>query len=164
MGAGHLRVSGGAVTGKAVEASFAYNVPGPTWNESNVGGALALTVNQRDTGSFLNPFNIRNDWTFRLGKGIPVALQINNGAGDSTLDLRGLDVRNLNINQGVGAVHIDLRQPWTSDLDVTVHDGVGDTTIYVPTSVGVQVHVHAGIGSTHASGLIQQNGDYVNAS
>jgi uncharacterized protein DUF2154 len=161
LGAGSLHVSGAAATGNAVEAAFAYNTPGVNWDESRSGGTLALTVGQK-SGSVFNPFTMKNDWTIRLSRHLPLSLRINSGAGEAVLDLRHVDLRSLDVNGGAGSIRIDLRRAWTTNVNVAVHGGVGETTIDVPTSVGVVARVHAGIGSMQVTGLVARNGDYVN--
>lgn len=161
LGAGSLHVSGTAATGKAVDATFAYNTPGVNWDETHSGGALALTVGQK-SGSVFNPFTMKNDWTIRLSRYLPLSLRVNSGAGEAVLDLRHVDLRNLDVNGGAGSIRIDLRRAWTRNVNVTVHGGVGETTIAVPASVAVVAHVHAGIGSTQVTGLVAKNGEYVN--
>jgi predicted membrane protein len=69
----------------------------------------------------------------------------------------------LEINMGAGQVTVDLRGDWKKDLDATIEGGVGQATIRLPDNVGVRVHATSGIGSISASGLEHRDDYYVNS-
>lgn len=152
MGAGELELGGGAQG--LMDASFTTNVRRwePRVEYDVFGGKGRLTVQQkRGGGLFLG--SSKNEWQIRLGGAVPIDLEVDLGAGESKLDLRGLDLRSLEINMGVGEVNLDLSGPHKQSLKATIDGGVGHGTIVLPREVGVKVDIDGGLGSISAHGL-----------
>jgi predicted membrane protein len=126
-----------------------------------VGERGQLMVRQRrGRGLFFG--NRRNDWDLRLTGTLPVDLDVKLGAGESRLDLKGVDLASLEVNMGVGELNLDLTGPRTRDLEVRIHGGVGSARITLPRDVGVRVEVDGGIGSVSARGLLKDGRRYTN--
>ncbi len=161
MGAGELRVSGGAQA--LMEGEFVYRNRrrSPEVDYQVSGGRGVLTVRHRRSGS---PFfgSSRNEWNVRLNGRIPVKLEVDLGAGESRLDLSEIDLRSLTIDMGVGEMKLDLRGRYEQNLDVSIDGGIGSGTIYLPGNVGVRVRVDGGIGSVHAPDFSKSGHYYTN--
>ncbi len=152
MGAGELQLEGGAPG--LMDASFTTNVRRwePRIEYDVFGGKGRLSVAQRRGGGvFLG--RSKNEWDIRLGGAVPIDLEVGLGAGESKLDLRGLDLRSLEINMGVGEMKLDLSGVLKQSLRATIDGGVGHGTIVLPRDVGVKVEVDGGLGSIDAHGL-----------
>lgn len=151
MGAGELQVEGGA--GKLMEGDFAYNVaawkPEVRYEESGFRGRL--TVNQGKGTATLG--EMQNRWTVRLSNRAAIDLGVHCGAGESRLDLRGLNLRSVNVKMGAGQVEMDLRGEYAKDVDVNVEGGVGEATIRVPKGVPVEAVAKGGLGEIRVEGL-----------
>ena len=104
----------------------------------------------------------RNDWTLRFGNTIPLDLKLELGAGQSDLNLNGMNVTRLEINIGVGQMNLDLTGDRKEDLQVDVQGGVGSARIKLPKNVGVHVNASGGIGSVNAHGMRREGDAYVN--
>jgi hypothetical protein len=104
----------------------------------------------------------RNRWDLRLSRAVPVELAVDLGAGQSDLDLRGLELERLDIDMGVGEMTLDLQGGHERSFDVKIDGGVGSATLHLPTEVGVRVKVDGGLGSVNAHGLTKRSGAYVN--
>jgi photosystem II stability/assembly factor-like uncharacterized protein len=148
LGAGELRVSGGAQA--LMEAEFTHRTRrrAPEVDYRVAGSKGFLSVRQRRGGFFLG--SSRNEWDIRLNSRIPAQLDIDLGAGESRLDLTEIDLRSLTVDMGVGEMKLDLRGRHERDLDVSIDGGIGSGTIYLPREVGVRVRVDGGIGSVDA--------------
>lgn len=161
MGAGELRVSGGAQA--LMEAEFTYRnrrrAPEVDYRVSGTKGILTVR-HRRSSGPFLG--SSKNEWDIRLNSGIPVKLEIDIGAGESRLDLSEIDLRALTIDMGVGEMKLDLRGKHERNLDVSIDGGVGSGKIYLPREVGVRVRVDGGIGSVHAPKFTKSGHAYTN--
>jgi hypothetical protein len=155
MGAGELRVSGGAQALMEAERQ-------PPEVEYRVAGSKGfLSVGQhRHGGVFIG--SSRNEWDIRLNSQIPADLKINLGAGESTLDLAEVDLRSLTVDMGVGEMKLDLRGKHERNLDVSIDGGVGSGKIYLPREVGVRVRVDGGIGSVDAHEFNKNGHVYTN--
>jgi hypothetical protein len=163
MGAGELRLAG-AAQDALLEATFRYNRPRlrPEVDYRVSGTTGVLRVGHRRHRGF-SFGRIHNEWDLRLSKSLPVDLKVNLGAGQSKLDLRGLDLEGLDIDMGVGEMTLDLRGPHARSLRVKIDGGVGSGTLYLPADVGVRAKVDGGIGSVNARGLSKDHRVYTNA-
>jgi hypothetical protein len=162
MGAGELRLTG-ADQPALLEATFRFNrarlMPEVDYRVSGETGVLRVGA-RRHTGIFFG--RTRNDWDLRLTKSLPLELSVKLGAGESRLDLRGLDLTGVEIDMGVGEMRLDLQGPHARSFRVKVDGGVGSGTLYLPADVGVRAEVHGGIGSVNARGLSKQGRVYTN--
>lgn len=161
MGAGELRLAGG--TGELMEAEFRYNRsrlrPEIDYRVSGDRGVLRIDQ-RRATGISLR--RVENEWDLRLAEDVPLDLRVRLGAGESRLDLRGLDVARLDVDMGVGELRLDLTGPRDRDLDVNVDGGIGSATILLPSDVGARVRVDGGLGSVDAHGFTKRGNVYEN--
>jgi hypothetical protein len=108
--------------------------------------------------------NGKNEWDLALAGGIPTKLTLRFGVGTSDVDLRGIDVRELDAVTGVGATTIDLSGPRTSPVDVSIESGVGNLIVKVPRSMGVRVTGRQdGIGNFAADGFTAEGNAWVDA-
>jgi len=161
MAAGVIKIQGG--TEELLEADFRYNVSHwkPELDYHDFGNRRIISIRQNKS-SGIPLGNARNIWNIRLNKDIPVALEINFGAGECKCDLRGLNLRSLDIDIGAGEVSIDLTGEHKRSLDVEISSGVGSATIYLPENTGVRVKVDKGIGSVSAPGFKKEGHIYTN--
>jgi len=161
MGAGELRVSGGAKA--LMEAEFTQRTrrqpPEVDYRVTGTKGFLSVR-HRRSGGAFIG--SSRNDWDIRLNGQIPADLNVDLGAGESRLDLTDVDLRSLTVDMGVGELKLDLRGKHDRDLDVSIDGGIGSGTIYLPREVGVRVRVDGGIGSVDAHEFRKNGHIYTN--
>ncbi|MBE3130182.1 MAG: hypothetical protein IMZ54_05630 [Acidobacteria bacterium] len=162
MNAGELRVRG-ADQEALLEASFEYSRDRdrPVVDYRRFGDKGTLLVRRSRHNSI--PFGrIRNRWDLRLTRAVPMELDIDLGAGQSDIDLRGLKLQRVEIDMGVGEMTLDLQGPHQESFNVKIDGGVGSGKITLPSEAGVRVKVDGGIGSVDAHGLTKQGGFYVN--
>ncbi|WP_407272107.1 toast rack family protein [Radiobacillus sp. PE A8.2] len=164
LGVGEMNVAGGSeqwVTGiieynkKKFEPEVTYNLDGDT-------GKVAIDQD-RNLDVDISIGDSKNGWNLGLTNDVPIALEVNAGASDTNLDLRGLHLSDLAIDAGVGDVKVDLSGDWKQSFDVTFNTGIGETTVVLPKDVGVKVVSSKGIGTSEFTGLISQgDGIYFN--
>ncbi len=162
MNAGELRVRG-ADQEALLEASFEYGRERdrPIVDYRRFGDKGLLEVRRARRNSI--PFGrIRNRWDIHLSTSVPLDLDIDLGAGQSDIDLRGLKLQRVEIDMGVGEMTLDLQGPHQDSFNVKIDGGVGSGKIYLPSEAGVRVKVDGGLGSIDAHGLTKQGGFYVN--
>jgi hypothetical protein len=162
MGAGELRVRA-ADQQALLEGSFEYNRdrlrPEIEYRRVEDKGILRIHHARRNTIPF---GRVRNRWDLSLNKAVPLDLDIDLGAGQSDIDLRGLKLQRVEIDMGVGEMNLDLRGLQTQSFRVKIDGGVGSGKIYLPSEVGVRIKVDGGLGSVDAHGLTKQGGAWVN--
>jgi hypothetical protein len=98
-------------------------------------------------------------WDVRLVPGVPLSIRINTGAGESTLDLTNVTVRQLTMNSGAGqtTIHFPANAGQT---DADIHAGAGQLTLIIPPDVGAYIHRSGAIVDVHVpSGRFQQVSD-----
>ena len=104
------------------------------------------------------------EWAVHLSKDVPSSLRFELGAGESTIDLSEIDVRDLRVTTGLGESKIDLSGPRTHDVNAKVECGIGELTLLVPADVGVQISGRQeGIGNLSADGFTMNGNQLTNA-
>jgi hypothetical protein len=94
--------------------------------------------------------NVQNHlWDLALTTRVPLGLTVETGVGRSTLELRGIELTDLNINTGVGETNLTLA---IGSYKADVSTGVGATMIHIPTGVAAKVDVERGLGSVTVRG------------
>jgi hypothetical protein len=158
--AGELKVGGGAA--RLLEANFNYNVPEwkPEVKYQVTGNAGLLEVTQPGSGS--STTNTRNEWDLHLNNSVPMEMTVSMGAGSTVLTLSGLALSRLELNMGAGDTTVDMTGNWKKDVDAQIHGGVGRATIRLPKDVGVHVIAQGGLGAINADGFQKQSDAYIN--
>lgn len=160
MGAGQLNISGGAT--HLLESDFTFT---GSWEQPHVeyhvtGGTGDLQITQDGGGPHIG--HTDNTWRLNFSDAAPLDLNINMGAGQGNLRLRGVDVRRLELNLGAGEVNLDLTGPRKADLTADLKGGVGHAQVRLPKDVGVVATASGGIGSIRVRGLQKSDGEYKN--
>jgi hypothetical protein len=160
MPAGKLLLTGGS--NRLLDADFNYRTaegkPRADYSVTGEKGQLDITQNEKH----IHFGGRRNDWTLRFSNTVPLDLKLELGAGQSDLNLKGLNVTHVEINIGVGQMNLDLSGDRKEDLQVDVQGGVGSARIKLPKNIGVHVNASGGIGSINAHGMRRDGDAYVN--
>ncbi len=164
MGAGDLDVAGGA--DGMLDADFTYNVekwePDIDWAVSNGNGRLEIDQSGSGSVSLFDLDDIENEWDLALNDDIPTTLDVELGAGDSTLNLGSLNLTRLDVETGAGETTIDLTGNWDNNLDATVDAGAGRVKLLLPADVGVRVETDTGVVDVDHDGLTKDGDVYTN--
>lgn len=185
MNFGEIKISGGA--GDLMEAELSYNVDElePRVSYDISGSTGELTVKHRDIEDLpLGDYEeTRSEWELSFNDDVPMDMTLTMGATRGDIDLRGLELanlnlevgaaqadlslgdgplRNLDIEMGAGDLTIDMANDWDSDLTGEITSGVGKLTIYLPSDVGVVVDVEMGIVTIETKGLQKDGNRYTN--
>ena len=160
MHAGQLNVNSGS--SHLMDADFSYDQDSgkPRVNYSVSGTSGALDVSQHENGGVHLGRN-ENNWSLRFGN-VPLDLNVDMGAGQGELNLRGINLTRLKIEMGAGQIDLDLTGERKQNFDVDVQGGVGQAKIRLPRDVGVEIRADGGIGSIDTEGLHKEGGRWVN--
>lgn len=163
QGVGELELRGGA--SNLLQAAFTYNVDElrPLVLYSVVKDRGQLRIQHPEVNEFTRMLNFtqyRNHWQLALNDTLPLSLTVILGAGESNIDLTGLNLTRGEITVGLGNATIDLTGPWTQSFPLAVHGGLGELHLRLPITTGVRVSVDAGAGNIIAPGLtlLRQDG------
>jgi len=163
MAAGELTLEGGAAG--AMDATFESSprswLPDVTYSVEGTSGVLRVSQPNVDDFDFMG--KSRNVWNMKLASGRPTDLDIELGAGESTVDLTDVDIRDLHVLTGAGETLIDLSGERASNVQADVEAGVGQLTLKVPEDVGVRITgTHDGVGDYNIDGFTTDGDAYVN--
>ncbi|MFJ7982525.1 toast rack family protein [Lysinibacillus xylanilyticus] len=162
LGVGEITVKNGAKDW--VEGSAQYNIDklAPKVKYDLRGKTGKVSIDHKGSTS-VRFGKIKNIWDIELNEDIPMDLSIETGASDAELDLRGLQLEQLNIDTGVGDLNVNLGGDWKKSFETNIETGVGQTTVILPSKVGVKLTTEEGIGTSSIEGLISKGkGVYVN--
>ncbi|MFZ5855581.1 MAG: hypothetical protein ACOYZ6_02020 [Chloroflexota bacterium] len=139
-GAGQLSIRPGASMGKALEGECSDNV--------DVRSRLAgdrLEVRVSGDVVFV-PFvwNSRGlDWDLRLSNEIPLSLELETGANQSTVDLSGLRVNRLRVQTGASSTDVTL--PAEGVIVTEVQMGAAELKLRIPQGLAARIRSKSGL-------------------
>ncbi len=140
-GAGELKIHGGANANEIARGSFA---GGLDQKVNRDGDRLEVRMRPaHDFSDFLfwGPRNQIN-WDIALNAEIPISLKLNLGANKSELDLRDMNITNLDLDTGASETKIILpsRGRFRADLDL----GAASLEVTIPVGLSARIHVSLG--------------------
>jgi hypothetical protein len=161
MKAGELKIQGGAA--QLLDGYFRYQgdvaKPEIRYDESSFRGKL--TVRQGGATFTLGPGGeTHHMWDLRMNNDVPLDLDVQLGAGQSTLDVRDMYLRGLDVHVGAGQVELNLAGKWRRSFDANIRGGVGQVNIRLPRDVAVEAVAQGGIGSVSAPGFRHSGNHY----
>lgn len=105
------------------------------------------------------PFQRAALWNLTLSGRVPLGLEVETGVGESSLDLRELQLESLTVRTGVGRTTVQL--PRAGVFPATVEGGVGEIRVRVPQGLPVLIHVNTGIGDVSVSSHFTRSGNVI---
>ena len=106
----------------------------------------------RETGTYIG-FGGRfgeHSWDLGLTPQIPLDIRYSQGAGNSNLDLGGLQISGLKINSGVGQTTVTL--PATGNFDVGIDGAIGQVVVLVPRGMAVRIQSNTALANLSVPG------------
>ena len=185
MRAGRLMVKGGA--DNLVDTDISSNreewKPEIEYTLSGKTGRLRIEQPESEGLNFNFNDDYVNDWDILLNENIAQDLDVKIGAGETTLDLRGMmlnsvkidagvgehninlsgtSVPELRLNAGVGEVSVNLTGKWNNDLIAEFNGGIGELNLILPSDMGIRMQVSGALGSINAPALEKNGRVYTN--
>jgi hypothetical protein len=161
MGAGTLRLGALEDSGKLIAGTIGRWRGEQLIHDYTVSGDTATFKLRSQTRAWF-PFQRGQDnqalWDLRLNPDVPTHLQIDAGAGVTTLDLARLRLTRLTVNTGVGQTTIML--PRQGRLEARINGGIGQTTITIPAGIAARIEANTGIGQVHVNGNFERQDRY----
>jgi hypothetical protein len=140
-GAGRMQVHGNISPDHLLEGSFEGGVD---FEQSNQ--RLSLSV---PTGPYVFPFwpfehRGTVDWNIGLTESIPLALSIDSGASDNSIDLTELKVRQVRIQVGASSTRVTLPR-LAGECSATFKAGAASFNVKVPDGVAARIKIQSGL-------------------
>ena len=130
------------------------------------GSAGKLRVSQNGGEGLFAPWDwndVENDWDLLLNPAVAIDLDVELGAGDSTLDVGDLNLSGLTVESGAGDATVDFAGNHAGALNASIETGSGSLVVILPRDTGVRVTVDHGAGEIDAPGLTRNGDIYTNA-
>jgi hypothetical protein len=143
-GAGRLSVASGAAPGMLLDGDFNQETNQKVdrrGKEVDVRLSADIVV----FPFFWGPEDALN-WSVRLTRDVPVALDLEIGANEATLDLSDLRIPEVYLKSGANST--DIRLPSNSGLTrVRISSGAASVNLHIPQGVAAQVNSRSGLSS-----------------
>ncbi|KHE72082.1 LiaF domain-containing protein [Halobacillus sp. BBL2006] len=111
----------------------------------------------QDTKGFKPWKKDKQRWSIYVPRNNSFHLNLNLGAGNSTIDLKELELRKLKISCGIGDCHLHFTNiKVTQDIPVKIDGGVGNQVIHLSDDVPAVIQVNKGMGKFNGENLIPQ--------
>jgi len=166
MGVGELSVAGSEDSTTTVSSRLSYAPSSwkPVVKFETDGTEAKYGIDQPESESVKLSEDMHNSWKLVFPTGVATELSLKLGVGESAIDLRKVDVRELEVLTGVGSAKIDLSGERTDDVNATIECGVGEMLIRVPRNMGVRIiGAEDGLGDFETPGFTKDGDDLVNA-
>lgn len=98
-------------------------------------------------------------WRLKLNNSLPITLETSTGAGDQTLDLRGLDLTTLNASVAVGQLTVTL--PEDDAFNGQLSNPIGSLTVIVPRGALVELQVDTAMTGRNIDREFRAEGEYL---
>ncbi len=123
----------------------AYQQGTVTSHFSLVGGTPTYVLEAQGAGVIFPTFGRGPTWDLRLNPGLPISLTVEQGAGQMTLDFRGLQISNLKVNLGMGQITVTL--PAKGQYHAQIEGAIGDTTVILPEGLEAKIELNAALAA-----------------
>lgn len=120
------------------------------------------TVDLRTKGFIVVPFfsgwSGQPSWDLALHPGVAIDMIVDFGVGKVELDLRDLQIGEIQAEHGIGQL-ILLLPPEAND-DIFLKGGIGEILVVIPKNVGVRLSADVGIGNVRVPSGYARDGDF----
>ena len=125
--------------------------------------STGATIELRTEGVIVLPFfsgwsGRQPSWDLAMSPGVTTDLVVDFGVGKVELDLRDLQIKEVNADQGLGQMIVFL--PSGDDVDVHLDMGIGEIRVVLLEDVGVRLTADVGIGNLNVPSSYTREGDF----
>lgn len=164
MGVGDLDLSGDTSSTKALTADLVFSPeslrPMADYALDDDEGRIEVRQPGYSSLSLPAPESV---WDLKLNGTVPTDLALDLGLVRSDIDLRSIDVRNLSLENGVGDSTIDLTGPRSNGVVAHIQSEAGKVTVRLSKDVPVIVRTEPGQpGRFRAPGFVREGESWVN--
>ena len=156
LAAGQLDISRLSDSSSLIEADLELATERkPTWKKDQKGDRADMTLKYER--GFQGWKGRVDEWNLRLSPKVGFSLDVDVGAGEATIDLTGLDIRDLTVDAGAGQTTVIF--PDEGDFSATVDSGVGGLVLEIPEEMAARIRVDRGLSALDISRRFEKEGD-----
>ncbi len=157
-GAGELLIERGEDSSLAMFDIKTNDINDPVFDIVRTSKDFSIRASRQSRG-FNGFWHIYDDWKLGLNPNIIYELDLDYGAADTKIDLRGLKVSNLAIESGATSTEITFSDYLTkADIDT----GASSYTLYFPEGSAVRINTDVGASSVQLPGFTKDGNSYYN--
>ena len=97
-------------------------------------------------------------WDLALHPSVVTDMIVDFGVGKAELDLRDLQIGEIQVEHGVGQTILLL--PSADNMDIVLEGGIGEIRVVIPKDVGVRLRANVGIGNVLVPSDYIRDGDF----
>ena len=120
------------------------------------------TIDLRTKGVIVVPFfsgwTDQPSWDLALHPGVATDMVVDFGVGKAELDLRDLQIGEIQVEHGIGQTILLL--PSADNMDINLDGGIGEIRVVIPKDVGVRLRADVGIGNVQVPSDYSRDGDF----
>ena len=168
-GAGRLQVDDSAGAGELASGTFGGGLNYRTNKDGDTLDVKMRPAHHRDGFIVWMPEMALN-WTFGLSREIPLALELETGAGETRLDLTNLRVTDFSLQTGASSSTV-LMPSQAGHTRAKIEAGAAAVTVHIPPGVAARIRTQSGLaaisidqGRFPRQGKVYQSPDYETAS
>lgn len=150
IGAAQIEISG-ADSQKLLEGKFINNYP-LTINNSKSGSTQTTSITENISSRSFRTLNKDRELQLNIKEGLPIDLLIKSGASSANLDLRNINLVNLNIDTGASKNEVRFGEK-VDKIKVMVNAGASSFKFLVPKGFALSVQSDSGLSSFDFKGL-----------
>ena len=120
------------------------------------------TIDLRTKGVIFMPFfsgwSAQPSWDLALHPGVATDMIVDFGMGKAELDLRDLQIGEIQVELGIGQTILLL--PSADNMDIVLEGGIGEIRVVIPKDVGIRLRADVGIGNVLVPSDFTRDGDF----
>jgi hypothetical protein len=151
-GAGEIMVYG-IDSGNLVEGELKTNLMAASVNSKTENNIQTVEIGIKEGRKWMHSGNFRNEFTVGIDKNIDVALNINSGASNNSIDLTNIKAESVTVHTGASNVNLKMGD-ILDNSSVVVEAGASSINLSLPKTVGVKLFVESGLSSQELPNLI----------
>lgn len=150
------RGSAGTVSG-----TVAYTGPAPETAGRQIGSQYVVDFRYAQNVRSWSFNSLRApEWDVRIPSTLPTSVTVHSAYGDLTLDMRGIDARDIDVETPAGSIHI-LFDHAVTQSNVTIDAAASSVKLSVPRGIGMRLRSSGALISTNLDSLgFTRSGDW----
>lgn len=151
-GAGEIMVYG-IDAGELVKGELKTNLMVAIVNSKTENRVQNVEIGIKEGRKWMHSGNFKNEFSVGIDKNTEIALNINSGASNNSIDLTNIKAESVAIH--TGASNVDLKMGDILDnSNIVVEAGASSINLSLPKTVGVKLFVESGLSSQELPNLI----------